>query len=58
MNTRYKAFETLMMDPVVVNSAATLGIADRTVVDDIGAKKLQKDKTAVMICFLLGVNLL
>lgn len=53
MNSMYSAFDTLMIEPSVLNVAATSGTADRTVVDDIGAKKLQNDMTATRIFFRL-----
>jgi hypothetical protein len=52
MLIRYKALLRLMMLPVVRYSAATSGTADRTDVDEIGARKPHKDSTAVMISFL------
>jgi hypothetical protein len=54
----YKAFDTLMMDPSVLNVAATSGTADKTVVEEIGARKLQNDIAATMTIFRRSENLL
>lgn len=54
MNNMYNAFDTLIIDPSVLYVAATSGIAERTVVDDMGARKLQKDITATTINFLFS----
>jgi len=58
MKSMYKAFETLMIDPSVLNVAATSGTADKTVVEDIGARKLQNDIAATMTIFRRSENLL
>lgn len=51
INNMYIALDKLIIDPSVSNVADTSGTADSTVVEDTGARKEQKDKTAVMICF-------
>jgi hypothetical protein len=58
MKSMYKAFDTLMMEPSVLNVFATSGTAERTVVEEMGARKLQKETTATMTIFRRGVNLL
>lgn len=54
MNTRYIALLKLMIVPVVANVLATSGTADRTVVDDIGARNPQKASTHVMTTLRWG----
>lgn len=41
MNSIYSAFTMLMIEPVVLYSLATSGVAARTEVLDIGAKNAQ-----------------
>jgi hypothetical protein len=47
----YKALDTLMIEPSVLYVAATSGTADNTVVDEIGARKLQNATTVTMMVF-------
>ena len=56
MKTMYNALDTLMMDPSHPYVAATSGTAESTVVEDTGAKKLQKDKTATMTILRCSEN--
>jgi hypothetical protein len=58
MNNMYSAFDKLITEPSHPNVFATSGTADNTVVEDIGAKKAQKERTAVMIILRFSVNLL
>lgn len=48
MKTMYAALLRLMMEPDVLYSAATSGVADKTLVLDTGERKAQKDSTATM----------
>lgn len=48
MKTRYRAFDKLMMLPLVLYVVATSGMAERMVVEEMGARKPQSDKTHVM----------
>lgn len=41
MKSRYSAFVTSTIDPVVLNSAAISGVAESTVVDEMGARNAQ-----------------
>jgi hypothetical protein len=52
MNNIYKALLKLMIVPVLLYVDATSGIADRIVVLDIGARKLQNDSRQTMTTFL------
>jgi hypothetical protein len=52
MKSRYKAFVKLMIVPVVSYSAATSGTAAKTVVLDIGERKLQNESKVVIMIFL------
>jgi hypothetical protein len=52
MKSMYSALDTLMIDPSVLNVAATSGTADKTVVEETGARKLQNDIAATMTIFL------
>ena len=54
MKSIYKALLKLMIVPVLWYVAATSGTADKMVVLEIGARKLQKDSSATMICFREG----
>lgn len=54
MNSMYNAFEMLIIDPSVLKVAATSGTADKTVVDETGARKLQNDIAATMTIFRLS----
>jgi hypothetical protein len=56
MNTRYTAFVTPTIDPVVLRELATSGMAESTVVDDIGARKLQNETTHVIMTLRRGEN--
>ena len=58
MKSMYKALETLMIDPSVLNVSATSGTAESTVVLEMGAKKLQNETTATMTILRRSVNLL
>jgi hypothetical protein len=51
MNNIYRALLKLIIVPVLLYVAATSGTAARMVVDDIGARKLQKARSATMITF-------
>lgn len=57
MNTRYRAFVKLIIEPFVLKVAATSGTADKTAVEEIGARNPQKDNTAVITIFLRCENL-
>lgn len=50
----YMAFDKFTIAPSHLNVSATSGTAASTVVDDIGARKLQNDTTAVMTILRLG----
>jgi len=54
MNSIYSALLILMTLPVVPNSAATSGTADSTVVEEMGARKLQYEISATMMSLRLG----
>jgi hypothetical protein len=54
MKSIYRALLKLMIVPVLLYVAATSGTADRMVVLEIGAKKLQKERSATMMCFREG----
>lgn len=56
MKAMYKALDRLIIDPSQWNVAATSGTADKTVVEEAGARKLQKDMTATMIIFRRSEN--
>lgn len=58
MKSMYSAFDILIIDPSVLYVAATSGTADKTVVEETGARKLQKDIAATMIIFRRSENLL
>jgi hypothetical protein len=58
MKSIYKAFVRLIIVPVVPYSAATSGTAAKTVVLDMGDRKLQKDSNVVIMIFLPGGILL
>jgi hypothetical protein len=58
MKSIYKAFVKLMIVPVVLYSAATSGTAAKTVVLDIGERKLQNESKVVIMIFLPGGILL
>lgn len=58
MKSIYKAFVKLMIVPVVSYSAATSGTAVKTVVLDIGERKLQNESKVVIMIFLPGGILL
>ena len=51
MNNIYRALLKLMIVPLLLYVAATSGIAAKIVVDEIGARKLQKERSATMITF-------
>lgn len=51
MNSIYKALTILTIDPVVLYSAATSGVAASTEVLEMGAKKEQKDRRKTMMSF-------
>lgn len=44
------------MDPVVEKVAATSGMAERMVVDEMGARKPHIDRTLVMTTFFAGLK--
>lgn len=48
MKMRYIAFDTLIMEPVVLNVLATSGMAESTVVDETGARKPQTARMQVI----------
>lgn len=54
MNNIYKALLKLIIVPVLLYVAATSGTAAKMVVEDIGAKKEQKDRRVTMTTFLEG----
>lgn len=52
MKSIYKAFVKFMIVPVVSYCAATSGTAAKTVVLEIGDRKLQNERRVVIIIFL------
>jgi uncharacterized protein (UPF0262 family) len=54
MKSMYKAFDRFMIVPVVSYSAATSGTAAKTVVLDMGDRKLQNESNVVIMIFLPG----
>jgi hypothetical protein len=54
MKTRYIALVKLIIDPVVWNVLATSGMAESTVVDDMGARKPHTPRTNVITIFRCG----
>lgn len=58
MKSIYRALDILMIDPSVLYVAATSGTADKTVVEEMGARKLQNDTVATMAIFRRSENLL
>lgn len=49
MKAKYKALLALIILPVVLKVSATSGIPERIDVEEIGARKEQKERTATMM---------
>jgi hypothetical protein len=54
MNSIYRALLKFMIVPVLLYVAATSGTAAKIVVDEIGARKLQKARSDTMTTFRDG----
>lgn len=54
MKTRYRALLRLIIDPVVWKVAATFGIAESTVVLDMGDSRPHHDMTMTIIVLRCG----